>query len=228
MRVKIEAPGAYAMAYITLDHGQTVYVERGGLVAMSAGVQVGTGVKGGVARSAMRKMFGGEDFFMGRYTANMHGAWVAVSPPFPGDITTVDITPERPLLVEAGALLAAEAGLDVGVKVAGLSPLLLKVGVTMLSLSGTGGALFGTYGSLLHFPLQAGQQLVVDSGHLVGYTPNMRVEFGFLGGLVTAATSGEGLVGQFTGPGEVFVQTRAEQSLRTWLLPAQAQNTGRA
>jgi uncharacterized protein (AIM24 family) len=38
--------------------------------------------------------------------------------------------------------------------------------------------------------------------------------------------SGEGIVARLTGPGPVFIQTRAEQGLTSWLAPSRAHDNG--
>jgi uncharacterized protein (TIGR00266 family) len=228
MQTRIEVPGAYAMAYVSLSHGESIFVERDGLVAMSSGIEASTSVQGSVLKAALRKAFAEESFFMARYTAHVEGAWVAVAPKFPGDITTVELSAGRELFVESGALLALSSDVDADVRFAGISNVVLREGATMVRLSGTGTALFASYGSLLHFELPAGQQLVVDTGHLVAFTPSMSLKLGLVGGAVTAVTSGEGIAGVIAGPGEVFIQTRAERGLRSWLFPTNAQDTGNA
>jgi uncharacterized protein (AIM24 family) len=47
-----------------------------------------------------------------------------------------------------------------------------------------------------------------------------------LGGARVAAMSGEGIVARLTGPGPVFIQTRAEQGLTSWLAPSRAHDNG--
>jgi uncharacterized protein (AIM24 family) len=108
MRVNIQCAPSYALAYCYLEAGESVRAESGAMACMSAGitVKVDTG-PGGVAKGIMRKTLGGESFFMGRYTAQVHGAWIALAPKIPGDIAEVDITPERGLMATAGAVLAA-------------------------------------------------------------------------------------------------------------------------
>lgn len=225
MRVDIQCSPAYALAYCYLESGQTVRAEAGAMAAMSAGIVVRADAgPGGVAKGLLRKTLGGESFFMSRFTSQVHGAWVAVAPKYPGDIAALDITPERGMVAERGAMLAIEDGLNVDVKFAGLGNILMREGATMQRIHGLGKLLLCTYGGMQRFDLGAGESIVVDTGHLVAYSERMRVSVGPLSGLVTAKLSGEGLVAQIEGPGTVLVQTRAEQSLHSWLMPEKSQN----
>jgi uncharacterized protein (TIGR00266 family) len=187
---------------------------------MSGGILVRADAgPGGVVKGFMRKSLGGESFFMTKFTAEVHGAWVAVAPKYPGDITPVPLVDGQPIVVESGSLLAMSEDLKEDVKWAGTSNVFMREGATMLRISGTGTALLSAYGGIEEIPLEPEQTLVFDTGHLVGYDQGCRVKVGPLAGLVTAKLSGEGLVAEVTGPGRVWVQTRAAVDLLHWLLP---------
>lgn len=226
--VNLTCAPSYTIAYCTLAYGESVLVERGGMAAMSAGLEVSAGLgSGGVAKAAMRKAFGGESFFMGRYKAAVHGAWVAVAPPYPGDIMVLDLHGHGDgMRLESGALLAASEDVDINVKYAGLGSIVLREGATMLHVGGHGKVLVSSYGGIQQFNLREGESIVLDTGHLVGFSDTVRMQVGPLSGITTSAITGEGLVAHLTGPGLVLMQTRAEQGIVDWLMPRRAQNTG--
>lgn len=225
MDIKIECQPAYAMAYISLDVGESVLVEQGAMAAMSAGVSVSAGMgPGGVGKAVMRRAFGGESLFMGRYTAELHGAWVAVTPRYPGDIAEVDIDAGHGYRFEAGSFLAASEEVHVDVKYAGARSVIQREGITMLGVHGQGKALVCSYGGVQRFNLPDGATMIVDTGHLVGMSDTVSMKVGPLSGVATSVITGEGLVAELTGPGCVFVQTRAETQLRSWLFPEKKQN----
>lgn len=66
--------------------------------------------------------------------------------------------------------------------------------------------------------------MIVDTGHLVAWDHTVDIEVGALGSAAAAAASGEGLVARVTGPGRVWVQTRKEQQVGSWLSPERRQN----
>lgn len=226
MNVNLTCEPSYTLAYCYLDYGESMLVERDGMALMSAGIDVGVGIgPGGMAKAAMRKAFGGENFFMGRYTATVHGAWVAVAPPYPGDMMVIDVeTHGTGMRLESGALVAAAQGVDVNVKYAGLSSIALREGATMLHVGGEGKVIVSSYGGIQRFDLRDGEQLIVDTGHLVGFDDTVSLQVTPLGGVTTSAMTGEGLVGVLTGPGTVLAQTRAERGLTEWLMPRREQN----
>ena len=227
MFVEISCSPSYSIAYLYLSQDETVLVESGSMAYMSGGIEVSIGMgSGGVVGAASRKLLGAESFFMGAYRSNINGSWVAVAPKFPGDIAHEALSGES-LLIESGALLAVSESLKVDVKFSGLSNIVLREGASMLRVSGAGDLLLGAYGGLQRFELGVGEHLIVDTGHLVGYSEGMSVKVGPLSSVNTSVVVGEGLVGVLEGPGVVYTQTRSEQSMRSWLIPERQQNTGK-
>lgn len=229
MKSTIECRPSYALAYLSLAYRETVFVEAGAMVAMSDGISVVASTGGGLARAAVRKVVGQETFFMGRYTADVEGAWVAVAPKYPGDMTEVAVDAQSTLFVQSGSLIAHSEGVENDTRYAGARQIVLREGATTVKLSGEGSAVIGAYGGLQRFSLGEGERLVVDTGHLVAWGQDVQLRIGPLGGAVAAVATGEGLVAVLTGTGPantVWVQSRAESQLRNWLLPNRTQNTG--
>jgi uncharacterized protein (TIGR00266 family) len=226
VHVNITSRPAYSIAYLRLDAGESVFCEAGAMVAMSGGVEASATLPGGVVRAAVRRVIAQESLVMSRFTARIHGAWVAVAPRFPGDVSSLAVEPGNDICLQSGALLAHSAHVDVAAGVGNIQTLALREGATVLRASGAGELLVAAYGALERFDLRDGEQLVIDSGHVAAWTAGMQLRIGPLKGLVSAQLTGEGLVGEFTGPGTVFVQTRAEQQLRSWLFPERGQDRG--
>lgn len=227
MKVDVTSRPAYAIAYVRLSRGESVFAESGALVAMSAGVEASATLSGGLVQSVARRLVASESLVMARYTAHVEGGWVSLSPRFPGDVASIDLTPSTPLYVQSGSLLGHGEGLEVGPAVGSLQSVALREGAIVLGAVGHGPLLIAAYGGLERFDLNAGEQLVVDSGHLAAWSASLGFRVGPLKGVVSSTLTGEGIVAEFTGPGTVFVQTRAEQQLRSWLLPSRSHNEGR-
>ena len=227
MRIDITSRPAYALAYVHLDVDESVHAEPGALVAMSHGIEVAARATGGVGRSVMRQLFVQEHFFQARYTAHLHGAWIALAPARPGDVTEVDIHGDDDVLIESGSFLAHSAGVNVTARAGSLQTVVLREGATVIRASGAGALLVSSYGAIERFELGPGEEIIVDTGHLVCWSASMGLRVGPLSGIISAALTRDGIVGQLTGPGVVYVQTRAEQQLRSWVLPKRYQNLRR-
>lgn len=222
VQIDVTSRPAYSMAYVRLARGESVFAESGALVAMSAGIEVAATLSGGLVQSVARRLVANESLVMAAYRSAVDGAWVALSPRFPGDVLPVDLVPSAPLCVQSGSLLAHGEGVDVGASLGNVQTVAMREGVTVLVAVGTGPLLIASYGGLERFDLNAGEQVVVDSGHLTAWTARMRMSVGPLKGVVSSMLTGEGIVCSIEGPGTVFVQTRSEQQFRSWLLPDRA------
>jgi uncharacterized protein (AIM24 family) len=74
-----------------------------------------------------------------------------------------------------------------------------------------------TFGAIDTHKLQAGETLIVDNFHLVGFSETCSYKVTKIGGIKETIFSGEGLVTQITGPGEVHIQTKNIQEFTEWL-----------
>lgn len=220
MQVSVRCRPAYAMAICELSYQERVFVERQAMAAMSDGLSVHA-TTGGVSmtRALVRKATVGEPLIFTSFQAEREGAWVALAPKFPGDISTVVVDPSDPLVIQGGSLLAYSEGLKPELRYGGVKGVLMQEGLLFIRVRGEGSAVLCSYGGIERIELQAGEAAVIDTGHLVAFSDSMRYSIGLLGSLATASLSGEGLVSRFEGPGTVLIQTRSEGQLRTWLLP---------
>jgi uncharacterized protein (TIGR00266 family) len=216
------------MAYLVLAAGEPAFVERKAMAAMSSGVSVRASTGGtGIGRALARKAIGGEGLVFSCYVGDLTDAWVAITPPYPGDIETIEVAPGREMLLETGALLAYSGGVDVSLRYGGMRGVVMQEGIAFLRVCGEGQAVVCSYGAIEHLAVGPGEDLIVDTGHIVAFTDGMEFGLELLGSAATSALTGEGVVARFRGPGEVLIQTRAERDLRGWLLPDREQNSRR-
>jgi uncharacterized protein (AIM24 family) len=67
--------------------------------------------------------------------------------------------------------------------------------------------------------LNAGEKFVVDTGHLVTFEEQVRYDIKKVAGWKSTPLSGEGLVAELTGPGNINLQSRSQDSFLSWLTP---------
>jgi len=60
---------------------------------------------------------------------------------------------------------------------------------------------------------------VVDTGHLVTFEEQVRYDIKKVAGWKSTLLSGEGLVAELTGPGNINLQSRSQDSFLSWLTP---------
>lgn len=172
-------------------------------------VEVEARAEGGIMKSLKRAALGGESFFITSYTAPATGGWVDVAAFLPGDIHVVDLTPGQAWFVQKGSWLAGHSSINIDTKWGGFKNLFGSEGGFILRAEGQGPMVLSAYGAIENWTLEPGQTVTLDTGHMVAYTEGMVMEMRKVtGGLVQTFKSGEGLVFDFTGPGNLLVQTR--------------------
>ncbi len=192
-----------------LEAGEKMITEGGGMSWMSPNMQMETTTNGGIGK-AFGRMFAGEHIFQNIYTAQGGHGMIAFASSFPGSIRAFQIEPGREMIFQKKAFLAAEGGVDLSVhfnkKVS--SGLFGGEGFILQRVSGQGIAFAEFDGHVVEYELQAGQQIVVDSGHLAAMTPGCNMEIKTVPGVKNALFGGEGFFNTvITGPGRVWLQT---------------------
>jgi uncharacterized protein (TIGR00266 family) len=221
MDVQIRHTPSFAVARCTLKGGETMRAESGAMMATSDGVAIQASMQGGLVKSLKRSVLGGESLFITTYTAPAQGGWVDCAARLPGDAMLASLTGERALNIQRGSYLCSESTIEIDTKWGGFKNLFGGEGGFLIRATGSGEVVASCYGALDRISLAAGEKVTVDSGHMVAYddTVQMTLRRAAAGGL-TSLKSGEGFVFDFTGPGEVMVQSRNPDELISWLTTA--------
>lgn len=179
------------------------------MAAHSDGVTLDSRADGGVLRSLKRGVLGGESIFVTTFTAPAGGGWVDVAPALPGDVIVIDNDPANPLNITKGAWLCSSATVDIDTKWAGFRSIVGGEGAFLARATGAGSLALSCYGALDVLSLAPGERVVIDSGHLVAYEGTVQLQVRkAAAGVIASLKSGEGLVFEFTGPGDVLFQSR--------------------
>ena len=199
--------GAFPVVVCHLESGEQMITEKGSMVWMSPNMQMDT--QGGGLGKMFSKAFSGESMFQNIYTAKGAGM-IAFGSSFPGQIKAVSIGPGQEMIVQKSAFLAAEPGVELSVhfnKKLGVG-LFGGEGFIMQRLSGSGMAFVEIDGELVEYDLQPGQQIVVDTGNVAGFSVGVQMEIRQVPGMKNKLLGGEGLFNTvLTGPGRVWLQT---------------------
>ena len=205
---RIEHQGAFALAVIELQAEQAISAEAGAMVSMSANVDLYAEMKGGVF-GALKRAVGGESAFVSTFTAKGAPGEVTFAPGAPGDIAGLEMQGQS-FMVQSSSYLAGDTSLAVDTKFGGTKSFFGGEGLFVLNVSGTGLLLVSSFGAIHRKVLRPGEQYVVDTGHLVAWEGHMRYDLrkAAKSGFFRSFLSGEGLVAEFNGPGEILIQTR--------------------
>ena len=192
-----------------LENGEAMTTERGAMVWMSPNMDMQTSAGGSVGK-VFGRLLSGESIFQNIYTARGGPGMIAFASSFPGVIRAVRITPDRPVVVQKSAFLAAEPGVELSVffqnKVG--AGFFGGEGFIMQKLSGNGMAFIEIDGHGEEYSLAPGQQIIVDTGNLAMMDATCSLDIRTVKGVKNMFFGGEGVFNTVvTGPGNVILQT---------------------
>ena len=194
----------------TLNRGESIYSQRGGMTWQTDGINMKTNARGGVMKS-LGRMFTVESIFMNTYTANVDGAKVAFATTVPGDIVSVNVGENNGFTVQKSAFLCAEPGVDMSIAFtkkfsAGLFG---GEGFVLQKAKGNGMLFLEVDGDPVERILAPGEVLKVDTGNVVGFESTVSYEIETVKGLGNIFLGGEGLfLTKLVGPGRVIIQSQ--------------------
>ncbi|MCI6086357.1 TIGR00266 family protein [Selenomonas sp.] len=219
MEYKILYPEAFPIVSMHLHRGEAIKAESDAMIAMSPTIDVEGKREGSLLGGLARKFLSGESFFMQRLVASRGDGDVLFAHALPGGILDVDLDGSYGLIVEQGGFLAAEESIAVDTHVQGLSKGFFSgEGFFLVKLNGRGKAFVSSYGVIHPINLAAGEEVVIDNGHLVAWPDYMEYKIEKASsGWFSSITSGEGLVCRFKGPGVVLIQTRNPDAFESWV-----------
>ena len=208
MKYEIQG-GNFPVLICTLDANETMITEGGGMSWMTQNMKMETSSNGGIGKM-LGRMMTKESLFQNNYTAQGGEGMIAFASSLPGEIMALEVAPGKDYVAQKSAFLASTSGVT-------LSTFFQKKlgagffggeGFIMQKLSGNGTAFIEIDGSAVKYELAAGQQLIVDTGHVVLMSSTCSMDVQTVKGLKNIVLGGEGLFNTVvTGPGEVILQT---------------------
>ena len=194
---------------VTLQRGETMFTQSGGMFWMSDGISMNTNTRGGVLKG-LGRMFAGESMFMAHYTAEMNDAQIAFASNVAGSLIPIDVDLIPGMIIQKRAFLCAQDSVQLETvfnKKASVG-FFGGEGFIMQQLRGSGMAFLEVDGDLVQRDLQPGEVIKVDTGNLVGFSPSVKYEIETVKGLGNILVGGEGLFhAKLVGPGKVLMQT---------------------
>ena len=199
--------GAFPVVVCRLEDGEQMITERGSMVWQTPNIRMET--TGGGIGKMFSKALSGESIFQNIYTAQGAGT-IAFGSSFPGKIVPLEIGPGREMILQKRAFLASESGVELSIHFSRKlgAGFFGGEGFIMQKVSGRGTAFVEIDGEMVEHTLAAGEQLVVDTGNVAGFTVGVSMEIRQVAGLKNKFLGGEGFFHTLlTGPGTVWLQT---------------------
>ncbi len=208
MQYKIEG-GNLPVLICQLENGEQMITEGGAMSWMSPNMNMETSSNGGVGK-ALGRMFSGERLFQNIYTATGGPGMIAFASSFPGSIKAFNISPGNDMILQKRSFLAGERGIELSVHFNQRfkTGFFGGEGFILQRVSGNGMVFAEFDGHVVEYDLQAGQQIVVDTGHLAAMTAGCQIDTKTIRGAKNIFFGGEGIFNTvITGPGKVWLQT---------------------
>ena len=220
MQYKIEGT-PLPVVICQLDRGECMMTEKGSMSWMTPNMRMEPTSNGGIGK-ALGRMLAGESIFQNRYTAEGGEGMIAFASSFPGTILPVEITPDRPVIVQKSAFLAGVESVDISLflqKKLGAG-FFGGEGFIMQKLSGKGIVFVEIDGSTVEYDLAPGQQMIVDTGYLAMMDATCSMDITAVKGAKNMFFGGEGAFNTvITGPGKIVLQTMPVNSVAGALIP---------
>jgi uncharacterized protein (TIGR00266 family) len=209
---------SFSLAVLQLNAEQSIQAEAGAMVSMSANIELQSQMKGGLF-GAIKRAAGGESAFISTFTAKGGPGEVTLAPGSPGDIAGIELS-GQPFFVQSSSYLAGDSSLTVDTKWGGAKSFFGGEGLFVLMVQGQGLLLVSSFGAIHRKVLRPGERYVVDTGHLVAWEGSTQYTLRkAASGFFRSMMSGEGIVAEFSGPGELLIQTRNLAALAGLLKP---------
>lgn len=207
--------GMLPVVICTLQAGDSMFTESGGMAWMTTNIGMDTNMKGGLMQGLARKI-AGESLFMTTYSCQQGQGLIAFASSFPGEIRPIKLEAGQSLICQKRSFLAAEGSVTLEMhfrKRLGVG-LFGGEGFILQKITGPGTAFVEMDGSIMEYELQAGQLLKVDTGHVAMFEPTVQFDITTVKGFTNVLFGGEGLfLGTLTGPGRVWLQTMPFENL---------------
>ena len=225
---------------VTLDSGEAMVAEAGGMMYMEDGIEMetifGDGSQTnagllGMLKGGVKRLLTGEGLFMTVFhNHSSRRTKMAFGAPYPGKILPIPLANlGGELIAQKQSFLCAAKGVSVGIafnRKLGTG-LFGGEGFIMERLQGDGWAFIHAGGTLMERELAAGEVLRVDTGCIVAFTPGVQFDIQYVGKVKTALFGGEGFFfATLRGPGRVWLQSLPFSRLADRIYSAAPQNGG--
>lgn len=201
------SPFPAAICY--LEAGEQLITEGGGMSWMSPNIKMETTTNGGLGK-AIGRAFSNEKMFQNRYTSVGSNGMISLTSSFPGEIKAIEINQGDEIICQKSSFLASTPGVNMSVffrkKLS--TGLFGGEGFIMQKFSGSGLLFIEIDGTPIEYDLQAGEQIVIDTGHLVMMSSSCKMDVKTISGMKNILFGGEGIFNTVVeGPGKVILQT---------------------
>lgn len=209
MKTEILSQGAFGHMRVLLEPGESFVSEAGKMVRMSPTIETDVTTRsrgGGGILAGLKRLVGGDSFFLSTYHAQGGPGEVVLAPFLLGEVAVVELDGSQSWLCAGGSYMASGPDVAVEPKWQGMKGFFTGESLFYLEASGTGPLVVNAFGNIR--TLDVDGTLIIDTGHVVAFESGMTYEITKAGGSwLSSFFAGEGVVMKFSGRGRIMVQS---------------------
>ena len=218
MKFSMDSQMQFPLVELSLNQGETVYIQRGSMVYHTPNVSLNTKLNasgsglGRFVKAVGRSMVSGESTFITQAVAESDNGNLALAPDTPGQVIALELG-ENQYRLNDGAFLALDGTAFYTMERQSIGKALFggQGGLFVMTTQGQGTLLANAFGSIKKIELQ-NQEITIDNAHVVAWSQSLDYDIHLENGFWQSIGTGEGVVNTFRGTGEVYVQSLNLQS----------------
>ncbi|EGJ42960.1 TIGR00266 family protein [Streptococcus sanguinis] len=213
MRFSMDSNMQFPLVELSLNQGETVFIQRGSMVYHTPNVTLNTQLNasgsglGRFVKAVGRSMVSGESTFITQAVAQSDNGYLALAPDAPGQVIPLQLG-EKQYRLNDGAFLALDGTAYYTMERQSVGKALFggQGGLFVMTTQGQGTLLANAFGSIKKIELH-NQEVTIDNAHVVAWSQSLNYHVHLENGFWQSIGTGEGVVNTFQGTGEVYVQS---------------------
>ena len=218
MKFSMDSHMQFPLVELSLNQGETVFIQRGSMVYHTPNVSLNTQLNasasglGRFVKAVGRSMVSGESTFITQAVAESDNGNLALAPDTPGQVIALELG-EKQYRLNDGAFLALDGTAFYTMERQSIGKALFggQGGLFVMTTQDQGTLLANAFGSIKKIELQ-NQEVTIDNAHVVAWSQSLDYDIHLENGFWQSIGTGEGVVNTFRGTGEVYVQSLNLQS----------------
>ena len=212
MRFSMDSNMQFPLVELSLNQGETVFIQRGSMVYHTPNVTLNTQLNasgsglGRFVKAVGRSMVSGESTFITQAVAQSNNGYLALAPDAPGQVIPLQLG-EKQYRLNDGAFLALDGTAYYTMERQSVGKAIFggQGGLFVMTTQGQGTLLANAFGSIKKLELH-NQEVTIDNAHVVAWSQSLNYHVHLENGFWQSIGTGEGVVNTFQGTGEVYVQ----------------------
>ena len=193
----------------TLNKGDVLWTEQGGMSWMNDGIKMDTGGRGGIG-GFLGRMVSGEAQWVTYYIGERDNAKIVFTPELPGHVVPIELAEGQSIVAQQDAFMVATEHVNRSIHLqrrlgAGF---IGGEGFILQKFTGPGVVFLEIGGEVAEYTLAQNETMRVNPGYVAVYEPSVDYDIQRVTGIKNMLFSGEDLyLAHLKGPGKIWLQS---------------------